>query len=107
MWMTELKISEEQMKKQVAEKGMAGYMIKGFVYTFLSTFGIAVILEARGVPVWWRGAVWGAFIGAFVVGVRMLNGGNWENRSVKLQAINFAHEVLLYALQGALLGAWH
>lgn len=106
-WMAELKISEEQMKQQCAEKGMAGYMIKGFVYTLLSTFGLAVILAARGVPEWWRGAVWGGFIGAFVVGVRILNNGNWENRSVKLQAINCGHEVLLYAVQGAILSAWH
>jgi hypothetical protein len=105
-WMTEMKITEAQMKAQ-AEKGMAGYLIKGFIYTLLSTFGIAVIIAARGVPEWWRGAVWGGFIGAFIVGARILNNGNWENRSMKLQAINVSHEILLFALQGAILSAWH
>src|SRR5204863_6099054 len=105
-WMAEMKITEEQMKAQAA-KGMAGYLIKGFIYTLLSTFGIAVVLASRGVPEWWRGAVWGAFLGVCLVSARMLNISNWENRSAKLQAINIGHEVLLFALQGAIVAACH
>ena len=40
-------------------------------------------------------------------GVRLLNGAIWENKSVKLQAIDLSHEVAVYAVQGAILGAWH
>ena len=37
----------------------------------------------------------------------MLNASLWEDRSVKLSAINAGHEIAVYALQGAILGAWH
>ena len=38
---------------------------------------------------------------------RMLDASIWEDRSVKLQAINAGHEIAVDALQGAILGAWH
>ena len=40
-------------------------------------------------------------------GERMLNASLLENHSVKLSAINASHEIAVYALQGAILGAWH
>ena len=39
--------------------------------------------------------------------MRMLNGSMWEQRSLRLQAINVGHELALFALQGAILGVWH
>ena len=106
-WMAEMKITEEMKKEQCAKKGMAGFMIKGFVFTLLGTFGLAALIAAHGAPNWKHGAAFGAFIGVFGPVVRMLNGSVWEERSLKLQAINAGHEVVLYALQGAILGAWH
>ncbi len=106
-WMAEMKISEEQMKAQMAEKGMAGYMIKGLIFTLLSTFGLVVVLVSHGLPNWKHGAACGMFIGVFVTSMRMLNAGVWENRSLKLQAINAGHEIVLFTLQGAIFGAWH
>jgi hypothetical protein len=53
-----------------------------------------------------KGAEFGAFIGAIVVGSRILNGAVWENRSARLLRINVGHEIVLFALQGALLGCW-
>jgi hypothetical protein len=41
-----------------------------------------------------------------VVGSRILNGAVWENRSARLLRINLGHEIVLFALQGALLGCW-
>ena len=107
VWMAEMKITEEMMKENCAKKGMAGYFIKGFLFTLLGTFGLAALIAAHGVQNWKHGAAFGAFIGVFVVTARMLNGGVWENRSLKLQAINAGHEFVLFALQGAILGAWH
>ena len=106
VWMAEMKFTPESMAA-AKEKGMAGYFIKGFTFTLLSTFGLAVLMAARGVPTWGRGLMFGAFVGLFVSAVRMLNSGVWESRSLKLQAINVGHEVALYAVQGAILGAWH
>ena len=106
-WMAEMKITEEMMKENCAKKGMAGYFIKGFVFTLLGTFGLAALIAALGAPNWKHGMAIGLFVGSFVSVARMLNGSVWEERSLKLQAINAGHEIVLFALQGAILGAWH
>lgn len=106
-WMQEMKITEEMMKENCAKKGMAGYFIKGFLFTLLGTFGLAALIAAHGSPNWKHGAAFGVFVGVFGPVVRMLNGSVWEERSLRLQAINVGHEIVLYAVQGAILGAWH
>ena len=106
-WMAEMKITPEMVAAAKAKGGMAGDFIKGFVFTLLSTFGIAALLAAHGVPNWKHGAAFGLFIGLFAPVTRMLNGSVWEKRSIKLQMINVGHEAVLYALQGAILGMWH
>ena len=106
-WMKEMKITEEMMKEKCAKQGMAPYMIKGFVFTLLGTFGLAALIAAHGAPNWKHGAAFGAFVGVFGPVARMLNGSVWEDRSCKLQVINAGHEIVLYAMQGAILGAWH
>ena len=106
-WMAEMKITEEQKKANCAKNGMAGSLIKGFVFTLLATFGLATLIAALGAPNWKHGMAIGLFVGSFISAARMLNGSVWEERSLKLQAINVGHEIALFALQGAILGAWH
>lgn len=106
-WMAEMKITPEMAAAERAKGGMAGYLIKGFVFTLLSTFGLAALIAAHGAPNWKHGAALGGFIGLFGPVMRLLNGGVYEKRSCKLQLITAGHEVVLYALQGAILGAWH
>ena len=108
-WMQEMKFTQESMEAAMkqAKGGMAGFFIKSFVFTLLSTFGLAALIAAHGSSNWKHGAAFGAFIGLFGPGVRMLNAACWENQTAKLQAINVSHEVGLYALQGTILGAWH
>ena len=101
-WMAEMKITEEKMKA-AAQKGMAKLFLLGFFFTFLGTFGLAVILNAHQPETWIKGAMVGGFIGVAIVGMRYLNTGVWEQRSIKLMAINVGHEALLVAGQGALL----
>jgi hypothetical protein len=84
--------------------GHGEVFIKSFVLTLLGTFGLAALIAAHGSSDWKHG---GAFVGLFAPGVRLLNGACWENKSVKLQAINLDHEVVVYAFRGAILGAWH
>lgn len=105
IWRREMKITEEQMQA-IAAKGMAGFLIKGFIFTFISTFGLAALINNHH-PSWWGGgALFGGFVGLFVVGARFLNSGVWEQRSWRLQAINVCHEVAVFALQGAILAVW-
>lgn len=104
-WMAEMKISEETMKTAAA-KGMAGFFIKGFICTLISTFALAVLIQSRTPINVVKGAGIGAFVGLLMVGARILNGGVWEQRSAKLMAIGVGHEVVLFTVQGAILGAW-
>ena len=101
-WLAEMKITEEQMKAS-AQKGMAKFFLSAFLYTFISTFGLAALLNAHR-PTWWGGgALVGGFVGLCIVGARFFNGGVWEQRSLRLLAINVGHEVVLFTLQGTLL----
>jgi len=102
-WAAEMKIPEEKMKD--CKSGMGASLVKGFICTFVSTVGLAMLLALHPFVSWVKGAELGAAVGLLLVGARFLNIGIWEQRSCKLQAINLWHEVLLFALQGAVLVA--
>jgi hypothetical protein len=104
-WMAEMKFTEESMKA-AAEKGMAASLIKGFLFTLVSTFALAVLVASRPPTDVVKGAAIGAFVGLLIVGARILNGGVWEQRTAKLMAIGVGHEVVLFTVQGAILGWW-
>jgi len=104
-WMAEMKITPEKMK-EAAEKGMAKFFLQGFIYTLVSTLGLAVLIKAHGTTDGLKGAELGAFVGLFFVGARLLSASVWECRSFKLSAINLGHELVLFALQGAILAVW-
>jgi hypothetical protein len=100
-----MKITEEKMK-ECAKQGMAKFFIQGFVYTLISTAGLAVLLRVRGTTDCLKGAEMGAFVGLVLVGARLLNSGVWEQRTLRLSAITVGHEVVLFAVQGAILAVW-
>ncbi len=104
-WMAEMNLTEEKIKER-AGKGMAGFFVRGFICTLLSTFGLYLLIASRGGPNYVKGALIGVFVGLLLVGMRMLNGAIWEQKSAKLMAIVVGHEVVLFAVQGAILGAW-
>jgi hypothetical protein len=99
IWRAELNISG-------TGEGMTGRLIKGFVLTLLSAFGLAMLLVSNRSTGLIHGGAYAAFIGLFVSALRILNNAVWEKRSIKLMAIFAGHEVLLFALQGAILGVW-
>jgi len=105
-WMAEMKITPEMAAAERAKGGMAGFLVKGFVLTLLSTLGLAALIVAHGSPNWKHGAAFVLFVGLFGPVMRLLNGGVYEKKSLKLQLINAGHEAVLYVLQGAILGAW-
>lgn len=104
-WMAEMKFTPEKM--QAAKPGMARLMATSLLYTLASTFAVASIITAHRSESALKGAMYGGFLGALVVAPRLLNGGLWENRSVRLQAITVGHEFALFVLQGAVFAAWH
>lgn len=107
LWMAEMGFTQESMEAAMRKQGMAAVFLKGLGFTLLSTFGLAVLIAMHSSSNWSHGAAFGAFVGLLGPGVRLLNGAIWEEASVKLQAITLGQEVAIYALQGAILGAWH
>ncbi|MBI3887026.1 MAG: DUF1761 domain-containing protein [Opitutae bacterium] len=103
-WMAEMKFTAETM--EACKPKMAPMMAKCLLFTLLSTFGLAVLIQAHGSESCLKGAEFGLFVGALVVGTRLLNGSLWENRSTTLQLITVGHEVALFTVQGAILGCW-
>jgi hypothetical protein len=103
-WRKEMNLTAETL--DAAKPMMASMMIKGFVYTFISTVGLAAALTWSPHRTAVGGLKLGATIGLLVVGARFANTAIWERKSAKLQAINIAHEVALFALQGVILAAW-
>jgi hypothetical protein len=102
-WKAEMKITEEAANEAKGKMGVM--MVKGFVCTFISTVGLAMVLNRWPVPDALKGAELGAAVGLLIVGARCLNSGIWERKSCKLQSINVGHEVVLFAVQGAILAA--
>jgi hypothetical protein len=103
-WMAEMKLTEEAIA--ACKPKMGRILTTGFVLTLVSTFGLAWLLRAHGSATALSGAEFGGMVGLLVVGVRFLNGGLWEGRTVRLLAITVGHEVVLYAAQGAILAVW-
>jgi hypothetical protein len=104
-WREEMKITPQAMEDCGGR--MCPMLATGFFFMLLSTFGLAVLIAAHHSENALKGAELGAFVGAIVVGGQMLNSAIWENRSARLLRINLGYEIVLFALQGALLGCWH
>jgi len=103
-WVTEMQNSSQALANC---KGRMGQVLAvAFFFTLLSTFGLAVLIEAHRTVGAVKGAELGAFVGGIVVGSRILNSSVWESRSTRLLRINLGHEIVLFALQGALLACW-
>jgi hypothetical protein len=103
-WVIEMQNSSQALANLKGRMGPATAV--AFLFTLLSTFGLAVLINEHHTASALRGAEFGAFVGAIVVGSRMLSSSVWENRSPRLLRINLGHEIVLFALQGALLGCW-
>jgi len=103
MWRAEMKIAPCPPEERPS---MVPGLIKGFVCTFFSTVALAWIIYLARTMGAGHGAALGAGLGLLLVGARFANAAVWEQRSSRLVAINVGHEVLLLAIQGAILARW-
>ena len=103
-WMAEMKITPEAAA--AAKSKMAKFFAGGFLCTVVSTFALAWLLAAHHTAGALKGTELGAMLGLLLVGARFANSGVWEQRTCKLTVINVAHEVVMFAVQGAILAVW-
>jgi hypothetical protein len=103
-WMKEMGMTKEHFEAN--PPNMALLFGSCFLYTLLSTIGLAVLLQAYGTHEWLKGAEFGAMIGALLVVPRMLNGALWEFRSARLLRITLGYELVMFIVQGAILAVW-
>ncbi len=103
-WMVEMKITPESIKEKEFNTGKL--FGTSFAVTLLSTIGLAALIAAHHSAGALKGAELGAWVGAVIVSSRLINGGLWEQRSLKLNAINVGHDVARFVAEGAVLGGW-
>jgi hypothetical protein len=106
-WMKEMNFTLADMKMP-RSKGLL--MLAGaFALTFLSTTVLALLVtwhEQLGATGVFGGLKMGLLVGVGLVAVRHGVNSIFAMKSLKLYVIVAAHDVVLCALQGALLGLW-
>ncbi len=103
------KICKAEMKCDVPEgekPNMGAQVVKSLIVTFISSVGLAVLIQPHGNFSPRHGAEFGAVVGLLVVGARFLNDAVWSKAPCRLTAVKVGHEVLLFAIQAAILGIW-
>ncbi len=103
-WAAEMKLTPPGPNEP--KPPMAWMLLGGFVCTFLSAVGIAIVVARWPAFSVVKGAELGAAVGFLVAGTRHLNNGIWERKSARLLSINVGHDLVLFALMGAILAAW-
>jgi hypothetical protein len=100
-WLEEVGLSEDDVNKANMAKTFGG----AFILLFLSVTALAALIGTDGS--WLSGLSSGLLIGIFWIatayGVTYL----FEQRSLRLFLINAGYNIVLFAIVGTILGAWH
>lgn len=103
-WKAEMKITDEQSKDK---GGAGGTLVYSFILTLLATIALAMLLSSRHVHSLSHGLLYGLFVGVFFSAVPMKNHALFEKKSSKLYMIDAGYEIVVFAVIGLILGAWH
>jgi hypothetical protein len=105
-WLAELKFTPEMMAGFQKEPGSKLMLPKCFLWTILSTFTLAALLAANHTAGVVKGLEMGLFVGVGILFSRSAVNGMFEKRKLRHFLITSGHDVVLFALQGAILGVW-
>jgi hypothetical protein len=104
-WQTELGFTDDYLK----EGNMGKIFGSSFLLMLLMSFGMGMLVQGHYTEeVNWLGGLYhGLYVGGLFVatgyGINML----YQRRTIKLWAIDSAYQVIILAMMGAILGAWH
>jgi hypothetical protein len=85
---------------------MAGKLLASLIATLVSTWGLALLIESHGTLGRRHGAEFGLAVGILIVGARFKNDAVWSKPPCRLFAVKIFYEIVLFAVQGAILGVW-
>ncbi len=102
-WMAEVNMTPERAK---AAGGGMPRMAGAFLLTVVSTTALAVLIAVRHASSPVNGVEMGLFVGLLLVGARVATTNLFELRSMKYFLIVTGHDVVQFAVVGAILGVW-
>ena len=100
-WLEEVGLTEEAVNSANMPKTFGGT----FVLQFLAVMALAVLVGSDGS--WQSGLYTGLLIGVFWVATAYGITYLFEQRSLRLFLINAGYNVVLFAIIGTVIGAWH
>lgn len=100
-WLEEVGLTEEAINNANLAKTFG----TTFVLQLLATIALATTLDAGST--WMDGLQNGLFIGVLWIGTAYGITYLFEQRSMRLFFINAGYYVVLFAISGSILGAWH
>jgi hypothetical protein len=105
-WLAEMKFTPEMMAAFQKDPRSKLMLPKCFLWTILSTFTLAALLAANHTAGAVKGLELGLFVGVGILFSRSAVNGMFEKRTLRHFMITSGHDVVLLALQGAILGVW-
>lgn len=101
-WLKEMKLSQEDIKKQ----GHSSLYMNAFIQGLITALFLAIFFQALGV----KNGVMGAYVGLFIcigfVATSLATNYFFEGKSTELVWINIGHHLATFMAMGAIVGAW-
>lgn len=104
-WMKEMKMTPEDCKNMKPSKG-AMMLAGGFFFTLISTTVLAFFINEHHIQGPLGGLKMGLLIGGGFVATRQTVNSIFQMKSLKLYLIVTGYDLVLFAVQGAILGVW-
>jgi hypothetical protein len=100
-WQAVTGVTPETMRQ-----GLAKSMVIDVIASLIMAFALANIIGASGITDWLNGALAGFWVWLGFMATLMVSLWGYENRSLKLIAINLGNNLIALVLMGAVLAVW-
>jgi hypothetical protein len=100
-WQAETGVTPEKMRA-----GLGKAMIVDGIGSLIMAFALANIIVGANITDWLNGALAGFWVWLGFIATVLVSLWGYENRSLRLIAINLGNNLIALVLMGALLSAW-
>ena len=94
------------MTPESMRAGLGKAMVVDVIASLIMSFALANIIVGAGITDWLNGALTGFWVWLGFMATLMVSLWGYENRSLKLIAINLGNNLIALVLMGALLAVW-